>query len=267
DRLLGASAVDLPVICGILRQHRPGIDQQLWPVLEDTQSDSARRFRASCALASTGSDPVDHRWDRVAPFLTDQLLTAAIENPGDYAPLIETLRPVRKRLLAPLSRVFADPGRSQNERNLATSLLLDYARDVPDLLADVLMDADPRAYVRLFPAAERQAARALPIFQAELVKKADPAWNDRPLEPTWAKPDPAPASRIESAQGLVADRFAFCQAMPLEEFQPVAEELWKSGYRPVRLRPYADGTSVQVAAVWTRDGRNWRLALDLTAAQ
>jgi formylglycine-generating enzyme required for sulfatase activity/tetratricopeptide (TPR) repeat protein len=269
DRLLGASAVDLPVICGILRQHRPGIDQQLWPVLEDTQSDSARRFRAGCALASAsaGSDPIDPRWDKVAPFLTDHFLTAAIENPGDYAPLLETLRPIRKGLLAPLSRVFTDPGRSQSEHNLATSLLLDYARDVPDLLADLLMDADPRAYARLFPAAEQQAARALPIFQAELLKTADPDWNDRPLEPTWAKPDPALASRIESAQGLVADRFAFCQAMPLEEFRPVAEELWKSGYRPVRLRPYADGSTVQVAAVWARDGRNWRLALDLTADQ
>ena len=41
----------------------------------------------------------------------------------------------------------------------------------------------------------------------------------------------------------------------------VAEGLRKSGYRPVRFRPYADGPAVvKVAAVWTRDGGSggWR---------
>ena len=38
-----------------------------------------------------------------------------------------------------------------------------------------------------------------------------------------------------------------------------------SGYRPVRFRPYADGRTVRVAAVWTRDGRSWRISSGLTA--
>ena len=32
----------------------------------------------------------------------------------------------------------------------------------------------------------------------------------------------------------------------------------------MRFRPYADGTGTRVAAVWTRDGRNWRIASGLT---
>ncbi len=64
---------------------------------------------------------------------------------------------------------------------------------------------------------------------------------------------------------MLAERFAFCQTMPLDEFLATAEALRKSGYRPVRFRPYADGTVTRVAAVWTRDGRNWRLASGLTA--
>ena len=72
------------------------------------------------------------------------------------------------------------------------------------------------------------------------------------------RPDSTARSRIEAAGGLVAERFAFCQTMPLDEFLTTAEELGKSGYRPVRFRPYADGRGVRVAAVWTRDGRKWR---------
>jgi formylglycine-generating enzyme required for sulfatase activity/tetratricopeptide (TPR) repeat protein len=53
--------------------------------------------------------------------------------------------------------------------------------------------------------------------------------------------------------------------MPLDEFVTFAEALRKSGYRPVRFRPYADGQAVRVAAVWTRDGRNWRISSGLTA--
>ena len=96
DRLLAASPVELPVIWGILQKHHPGIDQRLWPLLDDPKSDPEQRFRAACALANTGSAQVEKRWDTVSPFITDRFLTAVIKNPGDYATLIETLRPLRK---------------------------------------------------------------------------------------------------------------------------------------------------------------------------
>ena len=72
-------------------------------------------------------------------------------------------------------------------------------------------------------------------------------------------------SRIESAQGVVTDRFAFSQTMLLDEFVRVAGALRPSGYRPTRFRPYADARAVRVAAVWTRDGRSWLMAHDLSS--
>ena len=111
-----------------------------------------------------------NRWDSVASFITDQFLTAAIKNPGDYATLIETLRPVRKALLTPLARVFRDAGRFESERSFATTILIDYASDDPRLLADLLMDAGPKAYASLFPVAQQQAAGVLPVLQAEIAK-------------------------------------------------------------------------------------------------
>ena len=64
---------------------------------------------------------------------------------------------------------------------------------------------------------------------------------------------------------MLTERFAFCQTMPLDEFLKTAEALRPSGYRPTRFRPYAEGKTLRVAAVWTRDGRAWRMAHDQSA--
>ena len=103
------------------------------------------------------------------------------------------------------------------------------------------------------------------MFQAEIARKLTFSWNDPPLDPSWTKPDATLTAKIEAAQGMLTERFAFCQTMPLDEFLTTAEALRKSGYRPIRFRPYAEGKSLRVAAVWTRDGRPWRLAHDQSA--
>ena len=100
-------------------------------------------------------------------------------------------------------------------------------------------------------ARERRAEQVLPVLQSELAREVTYSWNDPPLDPSWGQPDANLVSRIEAARGMLADRFASCQTMPLDEFVATAEALRKSGYRPVRFRPYADGPMVSVAAVWT----------------
>ena len=190
-----------------------------------------------------------------------------IKNPSDYAPLLETLRPIRKRLLASLSATFRDEQRPDTERSFATNILTDYASDQPAVLADLLMDAGPKAYPALFPVVQDREAETVPLFQAEIGKKATYEWNDPPRDASWTELDATAKSRIESAGGLVAERFAFCQTMPLDEFLTTAEGLRTSGYRPIRFRPYADGQVVRVAAVWAQDGRKWQIAHDQTTDQ
>ena len=73
--------------------------------------------------------------------------------------------------------------------------------------------------------------------------------------------------RIESAQGMLAERFAFCQTMPLDEFLTTAEALRNRDTGPCGSVPMPMGRSVRVAAVWTRDGRNWRISSGLTAEE
>ena len=74
-------------------------------------------------------------------------------------------------LTAPLATVFRDKKRPETERTLATSILADYASDDPNLVANLLMDADPKAYADFFPIAQRQESKTLPLFQAEIARK------------------------------------------------------------------------------------------------
>ncbi len=173
-------------------------------------------------------------------------------------PWIEALRPVRGKLTVPLETIFREKSRPETVHSLATDILTDYASDDPGRLAELLMVSDPKAYVSFFPVAAKRAEQILPVFQDEVAKKATYSRDDRPFDPSWVKPDAVLVNGIESADGLVADRFAFCQTMPLDEFLATAGALRKSGYRPIRFRPYADEQVVRVAAVWAR--RRTRLA-------
>src|SRR5262249_17278622 len=135
------------------------------------------------------------------------------------------------------------------------------------VLAELIKDADPKQYAILLPKFQEHRERALALFSAELTKTAAFDWKDPPLDPAWSVPDPALVRQLESAHGLLAERFALCQALPQEQFVAVAEGLRRSGYRPIRLRPYRVGKEVHVAAVWNRDGRDWQMVWNLPAKE
>lgn len=267
DRLLTASTVELPVIWGLLRKHSQGVDARLWQVVEDPRGDINKRFRAACALASTDSGRTEHRWTALAPFVTERFLDMVRRNPAEYSTLINTLRPIRGYLLAPLQSIFRDGSRSASDLNFVTSILSDYASDRPETLAELLTEAAAPAFATLYPIAERQASEVVPLLRNQIEKKIVPNWRDAPLSPAWAPPDPGLVSRIEEGQGMLSERFGFCQTMRLNDFLRDAERLRESGYRPIRFRPYADGDVVRVAAIWTRDGARWVLVAGVPAEQ
>ena len=62
-----------------------------------------------------------------------------------------------------LSVVFRDqqPARTA-ERTLATNILADYAADQPQVLADLLMDADEKQFAVIYPKFKEQASKACP---------------------------------------------------------------------------------------------------------
>jgi formylglycine-generating enzyme required for sulfatase activity len=266
--LLSAGPAELPVLRAALSGHRATLQERLWGVLDDPKEDPDRRFRAACTLAGWGvlEDEGGRRhWQRTVRLVTDRLLIAVQKNPSQYAPLLETLRPARAALLEALARVFRDPQRDAHERSFATSFLAEYAGDRAEILADLLADADPKQFAVLFPRLQEHGEQGRALLDAELDWQPRPQWTDPPLDPAWTEPDAALVQAMEAAHGLVAERFALCQTMPLKQLLSVAEELRPAGYRPLRVRPYQHGGRVNVAAIWARDGRSWRLEHDLSA--
>ena len=251
---------ELRVLRDALQTHRSTLTPKLWTVLESAKPGDAGLLPAASALASY--DPDNAKWQAVGGKVAQALVSVNSIYLGDW---LKYLSDVSSKLKPLLAKIFRSKQISEPERTQVADILTAYASDDPVLIAGLLMDADPKAYAAFFPIVQRLESETLRIFHKELEKKATYSWNDPPLSPSWTKPDAALVSRIESAQGILAERFAFCQTMPMVEFLTTAEAFRKSGYRPVRFRPYADGQVVRVAAVWTRDGRNWRVSSGLTA--
>jgi eukaryotic-like serine/threonine-protein kinase len=259
NRLINASPSELPILRDALRPHRSGLGSRLWTALESTKPGDSSLLPSASALASY--DPDNAGWAAAGGKVAQALVSVDAVVLG---PWTEFLSPIRAKLSAPLAAILLDKDRPDSEHKLATNILADYASDDPDRLGELLMGCDPKAFLSLFPVAMRQSDKTLALFQAELAKKVAHSWNDPPLDPSWTEPAASLVSRIESAQGVLARRFAFCQTMPLDEFLTTALALRKSGFCPIRFRPYADRGTVRVAAVWARDGRDWRFASGLS---
>src|SRR5271157_1332271 len=254
QRLQDATADEVPVLRDALEPHQTGLTPKLWSVLDSAKPGDPSLLPAASSLALY--NPQSPRWTEVAAKVAQGLVTTDLVYLRTW---LDALRPVRTSLTAPLAAIFRDKSRPESEHALATSILADYASGDPNLVANLLMDAQPKAYASLFPIAQRLETKT---FQDEIAKRPEYSWNDPPLDPSWTRPDATLTGKIESAQGMLAERFAFCQTMPLDEFLTTAEALRPSGYRPTRFRPYANGKNVLVAAVWVRDSRPWRLAHD-----
>jgi serine/threonine protein kinase/formylglycine-generating enzyme required for sulfatase activity len=174
ERLLHAEAHEVPVLREALRAHQHELTGRLWAVLEDGGTDRGQRFRAACALAAYAPD--DRRWEKVGEEVAAELVT---QNALVADKWVAALRPVRTKLLTPLSSLFRDTKRRETERSLATDILADYAADQSKVLADLLLDADEKPFGVLYPKHNEHGDRGLTLLLGEV---------DKPLPP-GAEPD------------------------------------------------------------------------------
>ena len=135
---------------------RPSIPK-LWSVVENAKPDDERLLPAASALALY--DPANPKWEGASPGVSQAIVAV---NPVFVAAWIDALRPVRRRITPSLSAIFRDEERPETERSLATSILSDYVKDQPEELADLLMDAEPKAFATLFPIAEKSGGGGRP---------------------------------------------------------------------------------------------------------
>jgi formylglycine-generating enzyme required for sulfatase activity len=160
DRLLKAEPHEVRVICDALAAHKTELVDRLWPVVEKPgRGRESARLRAAAALAKYNPDSPG--WDKVKEQLANDLVNVPAVYLADWK---DALGPVRAKLLAPLGVVFRDGKRRETERSLATELLIEYAKDQPRVLADLLLDADVRQFAVLSPKLDTYAEEALAVI-------------------------------------------------------------------------------------------------------
>src|SRR5262249_8790448 len=131
-------------------------------------------LRVSCAGPSnwawaTWLEPRLIREQKVQDIIVNDLLAVPADHLTAWK---DAFRPIRAKFVAPLSVVYRSINRAA-ERSRATEILADYATD-PDLLADLLMDADDKQLAVIYLKLKEQGERGVPILTSELRKESPP---------------------------------------------------------------------------------------------
>jgi formylglycine-generating enzyme required for sulfatase activity/tetratricopeptide (TPR) repeat protein len=272
---LVAADDDFAVLREALFEQRGALCSKLWTVLEDAAADTKKRLAAGMLLARfvpAGADLGRERWPASAAFLAGQLMETAVHDTGRYDALVKGLAPAGREVIPALSPVYHDRKQDGARRAIAMNLVETFAAGDPAFLADVLVTSgDPARWEKGLPALAARRGEAVAWLNRELALDPEqallPKWEETPLDPTWGAADAAFVRQIEAGLGLVAERFALCQTVPLQDFPALAEGLRPAHYRPVKFRPYQTGDKILVAAAWTRDRLDWRIAQGLSAEQ
>ncbi|HLJ93593.1 MAG TPA: SUMF1/EgtB/PvdO family nonheme iron enzyme [Gemmataceae bacterium] len=179
DRLLDAEPAEVCVIRDALLPHKEQLLDRLWTVVESPEkSKESQQLPAGAALAKY--DPESGKWNKGSIVVVSRLMR---ENLIFLRVWSEAFRPIKNQLLAPLSAVYRNhrPERAA-ERNVATNLLADYAADQPQVLADLLLDADEKQYAVLYRKFKEQGERGLPVLVGEIDRTLSLSANDEAKE-------------------------------------------------------------------------------------
>jgi hypothetical protein len=157
QELYNAEAREVPEICKALLPYKDQLVDGYWQTIENKKTTPPIRIRAAAALAQF--EPESPRWESVGRSVVDALQR---QPTPDLWLWIAALRPVRLYLLPGLSEEFHDKKRP-NRAVRATHILIDYAADQPQLLDNLLKDAENWQRILLEPVARAahkgQAAR------------------------------------------------------------------------------------------------------------
>ena len=162
-RLFDASPDEAILLRNALRTRQESLAPKLWAAVESGKAGDSRLLAP--AIAPALYKPDDPRWAKHG----DKIAQAFFTIDADFVETcLNAFRSVRWRLIAPLATIFRDKSRPETQHILATTILKDYAGDVPESLAGLLMEADPTAFAQFLPVAQRTSASIVPLLQAEI---------------------------------------------------------------------------------------------------
>jgi hypothetical protein len=164
QRLLVSRPDEVLVLREALKDRSTSIVPKLWSVLDLANSDDSQLLPAASALALY--DPANPSWQEVSSKVSQAMVAV---RPVVVPAWLEALRPVRHSLTPPLWAILEQC--PDTERSLVTSIVLDYMEGRPEELANLLMEADPKAFLSLFPIAKESERDIVKVLRTEIGKK------------------------------------------------------------------------------------------------
>jgi serine/threonine protein kinase/formylglycine-generating enzyme required for sulfatase activity len=174
-RLLEAEPREVAVLRDALAPQQDALRDKLWQVVEQPAPGKPwQRLRAAAALATY--QPNSPRWEAFKTAVAADLVAV---NPVYLEPWSDCFRPVKARLLEALSAHYRDARAERaTERIVAATLLADYAGNDPALLADLLMDADARQFLVVYPKVQAHGQSGRAALEDEVDRKLVDAPED-----------------------------------------------------------------------------------------
>jgi formylglycine-generating enzyme required for sulfatase activity len=170
DQLLVVTPTQFPVVRDALLSRKDALVEPLWRVALDSKRRIQQRFQAACALATYA--PGNDRWKQIDKFVAGHLVTLQA---SDLVAWREALRGAKSQLIGPLAAIYRNSSDEQlrQSRVYATETLADYAAARPEVLVDLLADAEQFQFPVIFSKLAAHQTQAISQAESELAKRAD----------------------------------------------------------------------------------------------
>jgi hypothetical protein len=262
NRLDQLAPADLGVAAHFLQPHAEQVRRDLWPVL---QQELREHDTEGLALAGVlvRLDPGAEEWRVVAG---DLATTLSSVRPFELPEWTVYFRPIKKSLLSPLLKQLEDAtSLSANQRSNVIDLLAIYAADHPETLVAALEDVGAEEFALIFEPLKMHGEQAAAALRNRFVAlgRHPAATNDTDNAPMVSQL----AQTLSKHSGTLTPQAAVALCMPRDVCSQVCDELFRFGYRPASYRPYSGSDGEYVAVCWSRDGREFRTAEGLAAAE
>lgn len=150
-RLLRCDPNEFLLIRDSLRDYGDGpeLTRRLRQTVLDEKRKPEERLRAGLALAEferhTGQSQQD-TWEQVAMFLAANLVENAAAKPSQYRIWVDAAGAARAHLINSLVSIFHQRDRPLAQLRIVAAILAEFAAERQDLLASLLLEADPEQY-------------------------------------------------------------------------------------------------------------------------
>ncbi len=169
EQLLECDVESFPIIRDALRPARKTLTPRLWNLCQTSNRDPQRQFRAAAALADY--DPTSPFWDKQSRTTAEQLAAQPALLVQHW---VDALRPIKERLLPPLTDLFRDRSVDREiNRSMIAEILVDYAGDHTEFLAELIQDAGPIEFPILLTRLKSTHEKAVAPVQSLLGQRTD----------------------------------------------------------------------------------------------